>query len=261
MQLNAPNRTVARDTSRRSLKIAEGLRITDVRIASTRQEFTSAYGLVYKAYVDRGFIDPHPSAVLYRLSYGLPGTRTFIAVNQNQQVVGTVTLVNDSALGLPLESVYDEEVDELRTQGVRLAEVGSLAVDPIYRRCSVEIFVAVTRFMIQYSHYRELDQLLIAVHPRQQRFYESSFGFEPFGPCRSYGFVHGQPAVACRLNMRTVHHTWPRAIYEQFFHPPVPEYRFERPGMRPADHEHFCRMAGILSDYGEDWCDTARCIA
>jgi len=95
-------------------------------LAQTTDEITQAYRLVYKNYLRSEYIDPHPSEMRYTVFNALPKTATFIA-RLRDAVTTTASVIFDSPLGLPLEAIYHEEVDELRRNNARLCEVTMLA--------------------------------------------------------------------------------------------------------------------------------------
>ncbi len=98
-----------------------------VKQAETREELEAAYRLVHQSYMEAGYMAPHPSGLRVRAFEVLPQTATFIAV-ENGDVIGTISLIVDSPLGLPMEESYRAEVSALRRQGRKIAEVSSLAV-------------------------------------------------------------------------------------------------------------------------------------
>ena len=113
-------------------------------------------------------------------------------------VVGTVTLIADSVLGLPMDSLYAGELRPLRASGRRVAEVSALAVAP------GTPMTALVRLMSRLVLYAEalarVDDLCVTVHPRHARFYER-LGFARMGTVKPYAAVNGAPAVAFRLDL------------------------------------------------------------
>ena len=60
----------------------------------------------------------------------LPSATTIVAVDPDDEVRGTITVVRDSRHGLPDDELYGEELGALRPEGCRLAEIISLGMDP-----------------------------------------------------------------------------------------------------------------------------------
>jgi hypothetical protein len=223
-----------------------------VQIAQQREEYRQAYELLYRAYRVRGYVGPHPAGIVYRLSYGLPTSRTMVALADvatgGTRVVGTLTIVGDGCLGLPMERDYQREVEQLRDRGRRLAEVSGLAIVQERRSPLLETFYGLTRFLVQYAFRGGIQDLLITVHPRHATFYREWFCFEPCGPCRPCAAAAGNPGIPCRLDLERLAEVGDRRVYANYFDPQIPQERLLRPGMRREDHYYFCCLAGILPE-------------
>ncbi len=212
------------------------------RIATRRQDLVSAYQLVYRRYLDRGFVPPNPAGLVYHDTFGLPSSRT-IRTMYRGETVGTVTVVGDSFAGLQLESIYPQEVEHLRCQNRSLAELTCLAIKPDREAPRNGTFFALTRFMYQFAQWRRFDDLLLAVHPRHVRFYERWFRIHRLGPCRPYHLVRGQPAIACRIDLQSVDEMVASDVYRWYSDPPISAFEFQRPRISPADHSYLSQSA------------------
>lgn len=127
-------------------------------------ELEEALRLVNDSYARRGISTVCRAGMRFSAFHLLPGTTTFVAI-KDQQIVGTVSLIEDSMLGLPLEEVHGNEVVMQRLAGGRLAEVGTLAVAAGYRGKGVPLMLYNAMFRWA-MHFRGVQRLLIAVHPR-----------------------------------------------------------------------------------------------
>src|SRR4030042_1702132 len=143
--------------------------LPDARIASVRPELTGAFELVYRCYLDKGYIQPHPGRIVYQATFGLSSSRTIIAMSRDREVAGTLTVVGDNPLGLKLESTYPGEVQSLRRRGRRVAEITCLAMRSAGEFRAMAVFFAMTRLMVHYAYWRRYDDLLLAIHPRHHR--------------------------------------------------------------------------------------------
>jgi len=216
-----------------------------VRIAVRRTELAAAFELVYRSYLGRGYIDPHPGGIVYRKSLGLPASRTIIATTRSDQVLGTLSVVGDNPLGLELEGTYPSEVQSLRHAGRSLAEITCLAIQPSDEIRPTAVFFELTRFMIQHAYSRKLDDLLMAVHPRHYRFYWRHFRVWPFGPCRACSSVRGNPSIACRIDLHTLKQNVPPELRRRYFDEQLPETSLTSPPIDPMDHDYFLNRIGI----------------
>ena len=121
----------------------------EVKIASTQAEWEQAFELVADNYQACGY---EAGDYDYRFTsyHVLPDTAVFVAKDR-ERVVATFSLVADNELlGLPMEKTYHPEVQDLRRQGRRLAEVTSLASRDLSLREFLVVFPALIRLMKQY---------------------------------------------------------------------------------------------------------------
>jgi hypothetical protein len=176
-----------------------------VRIAIADQPalVDQAARLVHDVYVRCGYVRPNPQGRHVTRFDELAETVKFVAC-LGETVIATLTLVPDGRLGLPMESIYHDELQLLRDQGRRLAEVTSLADRRKDPKRGMMVFLGLTRLMIQTARARQIDDLLVAVHPKHVRFYQRVLAFERFGPERAYPMVEYNPAVPLRLDLKDV---------------------------------------------------------
>jgi len=244
----------------KNLRLLNTVDPLQVRIAARRPELAAAFELVYRSYLGRRFIEPHPGGVVYRKSFGLPTSRTLIATSQDNTTLGTLSIVGDNPLGLELEGTYPAEVESLRRDGRRLAEITCLAIQPSHGIRPIAVFFELTRLMIHYAYWRKLDDLLMAVHPRHYRFYWRHFRVWPFGPCRACTSVRGNPSIACRIDLHTLKQNVVPAVRRRYFDESFPEASLATPPIGPADHDYFLNRIGITwradpadrREWGED---------
>jgi hypothetical protein len=220
------------DTSRpRNDERARTNRTPSFKIASTRHEWEAALGLVYKVYVRSGLIRLNRHQMRITPHHALPSTELLLAVEGNK-ILGTLSIVGDGELGLPMETIYAEEVEQRRRQGLRLAEVSCLADG---REESSQSFAMISRLMAmtaQCASHRGVDQLLIAVHPRHARFYERFLAFQVIGGQRTYASVCDHPAVAMAMDLESLSFDHPRA-YRRLYGVPFDDDHLE---YRPVSH-------------------------
>ena len=98
-------------------------------VARDTTALDGAFRLVHGQYVWRGFMQaPHWSGRRVDLRHALPSTRVFV-VQDGARVVGTASVFQDSALGLPMDGVFADQLAEMRATGRRVGEVSALAMD------------------------------------------------------------------------------------------------------------------------------------
>jgi hypothetical protein len=171
------------------------------KIAETKSELEQAFRLVHDAYIREGYIHPHPSGIRVNLMNALPTTTTFVGIYKDR-VIATISIYPDSDLGMPLDTLYQQEIDQLRQQKRRLAEVGILASEPNFRSLGCSIPLMLNKMMYLYaSQYLKLDDLVITVNPKHRHFYVNILLFEAIGAIKSYSNVNNNPAILLKFDL------------------------------------------------------------
>ena len=115
-----------------------------LKIAETREELEACFSLLHDAYVDAGFMRPDPSGMRVTIYHALPTTTTLCA-KWDGEVVGTISLIRESALGFPLQAIFD--LSDLRAREGQIAEVSALAVHPKFRKTGGAILFPLMKFI------------------------------------------------------------------------------------------------------------------
>jgi hypothetical protein len=193
-----------------------------VKIASELDELEGAFQLLAANYQARGYEKPSTKSFRFTPYHVLPGTVTLVAKHE-ERVVATLSVVPDTTLcGLPMESIYGGEIDELRREGRRLAEATSLADRDLWVHEFVRVFKTLIKVGIQYHVRQGGDSWVISVNPRHRAFYRKMLGFVPLGPRRSYPLVQGHPAEAYMSGVDLLKARAPE-MYREVFGEPLPE--------------------------------------
>lgn len=217
------------------------------KLAESRDERTAAFRLVYQAYIRAGLIESNPSAMRVTPYQLQPGSAIFIATLRDE-VISTVSLIADGPLGLPMESIYREEVARLRESGQYFGEVSALADRRQQMSRTLPVFVKLMRLMVQYAQGQGIGRLLVAVHPRHGRFYQRFLSFQELADERSYPQVRNRPAVALYLDFARIARERP-PNYELFFGKHLAaEQLLPRP-MPVEDAEHFAAAAAFGTQF------------
>lgn len=173
-----------------------------LKIADTREELEACFKLLHDAYVSSGFMTPDPSGMRVTIYHALPTTTTLCA-KYDDQVVGTLSLIRESAIGFPLQRIFD--LTAIREKEGNIAEVSALAVHPRFRRTGGTILFPLMKFMHEYcTTFFDTRHLVIAVNPRHIEMYESLLFFTRLSSkvVESYDFVNGAPAVGATLDLK-----------------------------------------------------------
>jgi len=196
---------ILRRSFRLPKEISEELSIS---VVQTPQEMESALRVLHDAYVDFGYMNPHPSGLRVLPQHAML-TTTMIVVKIADEVIGTVSMILDNPLGLPMDSIFD--LSPYRQNGMRLMEVSSLAVAKKYRFVRGKIFLPVCKFALEYAQrFSVADYMVIAVNPKVADFYRAIVLFDklPTGAVKNYDFVKGAPAVGQIISIADLKKTW-----------------------------------------------------
>lgn len=184
----------------------------ELKIADTREELEACFSILHDAYVDAGFMKPHPSGMRVTLYHALPTTTTLCA-KYDGRVVGTISLIRESVIGFPLQAIFD--LTDVRSKEGNIAEVSALAVHPDFRKTGGAILFPLMKFMYEYcTTFFDTRHLVIAVNPNRIEMYESLLFFQRLtaNTVDNYDFANGAPAVGASLDLHLAPATF-RHIY------------------------------------------------
>ena len=173
-----------------------------LKIADSQEELEACFKLLHDAYVSSGFMTPDPSGMRVTIYHALPTTTTLCA-KLDDQVIGTISLIRESAIGFPLQRIFD--LSEVREKAGYIAEVSALAIHPKFRRTGGTILFPLMKFMYEYcTTFFDTRHLVIAVNPRHIEMYESLLFFRRLNAktVENYDFVNGAPAVGATLDLK-----------------------------------------------------------
>jgi hypothetical protein len=185
--------------------------LASVHPAKTEAERLAAARLVAQLYAVEGYLDEkngnqNPNNDLqpfYTFHHLLEEAVVFVA-ETNGRIWGTLTIIFDSPAGLPLETLYEPEIAQLRKQKRKLCEFCSLAVDPRAGRDGSALVLKLfkTAFAYAYQAIGATD-ICITLKPSHGAFYRR-LRFEVFGPFRRDRRFGDAPTIAVRLRREQV---------------------------------------------------------
>ncbi len=221
-----------------------------VNVASSERDRRRAWALAFKVYMEKEYAPPCESQLWYGLHDALPDTTTFLAERRGA-AVGALTLVFDSPLGIPADSLYRRELRTLRAGKRRVCEIVSLVSHGLGLREGARVTKHL--FKLAYLTARKIEvatDFVITVNPRHVRYYSRVLGFSQVGRERQYDKVGGAPAVLLRLDLTTAaaeyreKHGAARGSLYRFFEDPTTEpqvLRFLRSERRPLSETTLLR--------------------
>lgn len=163
------------------------------RLATTKQQLEQAFELVWDAYVGAGLQDQNNQGVRLTKYHALPDAKVFVAVSkrdgEDENVIGTLTVVPDGAFGIPAEEVAGREIAEFRSQGRRVAEFVALAANEegTKDRAILKLF----RLASTYCRHAGFTTVLATLTERHIGFYRKFLSFKPIGRLAPYSMGNG----------------------------------------------------------------------
>lgn len=160
-----------------------------------------AWNLAYRVYAGCGYVEPHPDEVITS-AYDLdPATFTLLVEDEQRSPMATVTLVFDSVRRLPCDEIFGAEVDALRNEGRKVAEVTRLAIDDRHTGSKSLLVTLFNGLFLLAWRLRGFDDFVIEVNPRHVNYYRRLLKFSVAGPERPCPRVNGAPAVLLRMDL------------------------------------------------------------
>ena len=219
--------------------VSPGARPVEITLARTRSDLIAAFRLQYNSYLRAGLVSENDQKLRLTPYHLLPTTEVFVA-KRDGKVISTLTMVADSEIGLPMESMYGGEVAELRDAGLTVAEMGCLADRPESPVRFLKVFTQLARLVVQVAEARGINALVAATHPRHARFYIRSLGFRQFGELKSCPYAEGNPAVALVQEFAALRGT---ELQERLFGNPAPHEHLTRTQWDQATRQYLRRLA------------------
>mgnify|MGYP006295915513 CR=1 FL=1 len=171
------------------------------RIARDIPDLEEAYRLVHNEYVRCGYMDPSDTGMRFSLHNFLSETTTFIGTFEGRLAL-TITIFQDTELGLPMDAIYKRKIDRLRAAGRKVAEVGALATHPDFRNGNQNLPLYGDK--IAYSYARDnlgIEDLVLAINPKHEWIYKHILLLDKIGGRKRYDYVKGADAVGYRMDL------------------------------------------------------------
>ncbi len=185
-----------------------------IHVARSVEDYAAAFGLLHVAYVFQGYEWINPSGMRITDHHLLPEATVYVA-KEGDQVVGTMTTTEDSPAGLPLDADFPEELEQLRRRGMRLVEVGSLAV---VKRCwhtGVAPMLALAGVRNMMRRMNNWTHAVIGAHPKAKAYYRALWAFRPIAGPREHSRLEA-PVVLYLVSRDEV-----RRHFERYFKKPM----------------------------------------
>lgn len=172
-----------------------------VLVANTVSIRRRAWQLAYRVYSECGYVERTPHGMVTSSYDQDPSTFILLVEDESGQAMATVTLVFDTQKRLPCDEIFHQELEALRAQGRRVAEVTRLAIDERHTG-SKSLLVALFNFIfVSARRVRNYDDFVIEVNPRHVNYYKRLLKFDIVGSERPCPRVNDAPAVLLRVDL------------------------------------------------------------
>ncbi len=170
-----------------------------IRFVECSSELEKNFSLVYRTYMEKGFIPNHKSNEMSFSIYSLLPETTHISVRKNRETISNLTKITDTReFGLPMDDIYKPELNRIRKKGRKIVELSALATPAKFRWRN--IFLHQIQAVYWYALYQGVDDICLVVNPRHKKYYTCMFPCEELGPVRHYSRVNA-PAVGLRARV------------------------------------------------------------
>jgi hypothetical protein len=220
------------------------------KIADRLEEREAAFQLIHHAYARRGLMSPNRAGMRITPYHLLPTTDVLIASHRGN-VIYTMTLISDDEQGIPLETVFPDEVMQRRIHaGKYLAEVSCLASHEGYfdRGKTYQVFVRLASLMVQSARENGVERLLIACNPRHARFYQSWLGFSTISGIRDYAAVQYRPAIALEHDF-ALQDARRYRLYDRIYAHSFRHWELYHQPMLREERDHFSRSTELYDTH------------
>ncbi len=169
-------------------------------LADDLMELEASFRLVYNEYLKSGYILENPAG-MHLTDWSLLPSSYVITAYCRQRLVGTLTCVLDSLVGLPLDCLIQDRLNEMRAQRRVLCELSAKA--SVAEQSANLLLFHMYRYALRLV--RDIlgaTDFVIAVNPRHERYYTKTLLFEPIGELTTYSRMRGAPAMPLRLDLQ-----------------------------------------------------------
>lgn len=159
-----------------------------IRLAQNQEEIETANELVLRSYLDVGLWEDEKE--FHNNKHIHSPMRTTIVAAERDKIIGTISTIKDSKIGLPADKFQPGIMKRLRGNGERIAELTALAVDKSASEHYRTLVLFLYKFVQQHTfYYAGMDRFIATVTPKHAVFYESVCCFERLSSTSNYSYV------------------------------------------------------------------------
>jgi hypothetical protein len=172
--------------------------------AETEDEIQDALNIVYESYSKLGYIDERPEKIHFNTFLCLP-TTTILIIKYKEEVIGTMSIVLDSACGLPAEATWN--LSKIRAKTNRIAEISSFSIKRSHKSSKGHIFLMLCKLMLDFCvKVLKTDGIIMAATQEVEALYTDLLLFEKVvgKTGQEHKLVKGNKSTCCFLDLVTL---------------------------------------------------------
>ncbi len=161
-------------------------------------ELDIVYQIRYMAFSQAKLIKPNPQCRLQDI-YDDSGYALALVLAHGPEIIGTIRLVSDSTIGLPMDDEgFGDYLNRIRQSGRRIAEAGRLALSPAHQN-RINLSRYLCQYIIRIAIMLEFNDMVIMVTDQHAAYYERMFMFELI--TKRHSCQYTKNASALRLDL------------------------------------------------------------
>jgi hypothetical protein len=171
------------------------------KVATTQDEIEQSLQLVYDSYIHQNYIDKNPDR-LHLTKYLILPTSTILIIKKHEEVIGTMSILLDSSLGLPTETTWN--IKEFKNNGKNIVEISALCIKKMDNIKSGELLLPLIKLMYLYSmNILKQDGLIAAFTHEVESFYTDLLLFKkiPDSHGQNHKLVKNNKSSCCYLEL------------------------------------------------------------
>lgn len=170
------------------------------KCVNSRESLEKVFRLAYDVYSEKGYAFQHETKMETSVFDANDKTLILMVENDKNEIIGSMSLYYDDGKLLPADSIFNEELNSLRNQGIKFAEVSRFVVRQDYQHQKDILISLINTIFIHAFRIMKIDEFVIEVNPRHVDYYKKLLGFVQFGNVKECPRVNNAPAVLLRCN-------------------------------------------------------------
>ncbi len=173
--------------------------------AENKTDMLAFYGFVHECLVSEGYINPIPGGMFVRYPEYHDSDCLFpILAKQGTQIVGSTCFIKDSAIGLPEDKYFKEDIEAIRRQNRKIASVGCTLTFPGVRSqfTIIEQLFREIHLLVRHSG---VNTMVTSANPKYEKVYNRLLHMQSISYCEKFNDAHIQAgAVLMRLDLENM---------------------------------------------------------